>query len=323
MTEETFEVIEHWLIESNWDEWIKLLWENEFFINVKNPYRILRLWNQYVEKQYSNCTIFWQLWESWFNCWFKFTQSQFELAWLEALNKWVTKEWVWWWFVDTQTFVQKHILEKYWIDSVAMNTPLRWETLIKWLNNDWWFAFGSYFSKELIKDMQDNWIIDWIEFPSWSWHLMYMVKLYFWETIDLWDEKYLVNETWIYVINSYNKHYKYNITLIKDFKWFISKWPLMNNAYILLPKKIIMENTQLQEDIVNIKWAIDNKKTNWKLWEMVEVNWVKTNDMLTVISAWLYPDKIVNTLMLVRAVKPLEERIKSLEETINTLLKVS
>lgn len=249
-----------------------LNWESGHFVDIQNPYnREYNEYNQNKEPHLNSCTAFAFMWNVQINSWLNFTQDEVEIASLKAIEKWVIDPDRWAVYYKTANFIRKYIKKKYDLRLKQFRTETGSEPFRKGLKNWWAFCIWYRSSEEMFNDRAENWIVEWTNYPTPWWHLVYAF-------MENWQLTFINSYKWVL---DYNKFY------IENFEELVKNWVIMKYSYILLPTKDIMENKQLQKDIDDIELA----KEKWLINSEQEVKDVKD---------WNYTQDVKTTLKVVR-----------------------
>jgi len=240
-------------LEQNWV--IFEVWECDFRFgndNIEIPENLNKIkfeYNQWLEARTRNaCVLFWNMWCVSDLTWYKFTKEDiteivnlaeksygwYESSWM-TMHKWTDCVRNWW----NNKFPNEKLITyrlNIWDDKFieALN---KWHSLVVWYKT----------SREYLIDSQDDWEIQWEDFPKWTWHIVRTNWLY--TAIKITD-----NYFWKKIFNTYKNQ---KLEKLKE------NWVFFTSAYLYLKTKSMSEQIKDNIDLENAKKFFDRWITNW------------------------------------------------------------
>ena len=267
--------MEQGLIENYNERDFMVSWEMDF-LNKPNPYQTIWEWNQrreYIHR--SSCSVFASMWVIMYNTYRTFTQEDVEKVSNEAIKDWIVKPWVGAYFNKAVDYISKKF------DLQYLRVSVKSDLFKKGLDNNWAFMCGMYFPKELLKDSQDDGIIQGDDFENNLGHAVVQIEKE-WEKI---------------IINSYKWRIEYNQHTVENFYKLVDNGVIFWYAYILLDKK---EN---MEDIKSVEYGIEK--------------WItKDETILEDVKKWNYTQDVKEVIRISRVHQDLSSKIENIVELL-------
>lgn len=223
-------------------------WDSDLSVKLKlaiNDNKIFTEFNQALEKiTWYMCTIISWLtcinYNIWTNYWIedaKIIAKRLSDDWLFEYDKWGRLS-------DAIDYIRNYHNERSKEKALSFRIKV-WsqEHILAWEHNlavQYWY----FTSKAIYDDSQDDWIVEWVDFPKWYWHAV----------SDLWVKT---------TVNSYKWKMKRNIYEIKDMKKLVENWVIYSDWYLFIKATYPME--KIFKDVPdNIPFASSIKKAKLK-----------------------------------------------------------